>query len=116
MKSFLIQPFGARIGITSKPSEFAAWWNKYAVAKDKMDLKFLDKCRGMAATIDDRPVAPLFVLYMPVGYELTTAFHEALHMAHFLMDYFDSPINLESTDLQAYLMEHIVEKILEKVK
>ena len=116
MKSFVVQPFAQKIGVTSDPKEFLAWWNKYNENADKMDFKQLARCQGMAAALDERPKLPQYVIYLPVDYTITTVFHEALHMAHFIMERCMAPINAESTETQAYLMEHIAEKAVEKLK
>lgn len=116
MKSFIVQPFAQKIGVTSDPKAFIEWWNKYNANVDKMDLKELGRCQGMAAALDDRPKLPQYVIYMPVDFTVTAVFHEALHMAHFVMERCMAPINAESTETQAYLMEHIAEKVMEKLK
>lgn len=99
--------------MTSDAKEYVSWFNKFTPDREKIDAKEMDKCGGMAAYLDDRETHPFFAIYMAPGWETTTLFHEALHMAHFIMEHCSAPINLESTETQAYLMEHIVEKVQE---
>lgn len=116
MKSFIVLPFRVRMGVTSSAKEFVNWWNKYCAAKDKLDQSYIERCAGMAGVLDDRPQSPLFVMYLAPEYSESILFHESLHMAHFIMDYSESPINLDSTEVQAHLMEHIAAKVTEKLK
>lgn len=114
MKSFLVQPFHQRVHLTTEVGEFIAKYNRYCVESEKMTEKELESCVGMAIHLDEGK--PLFMLYIPLTVSCGTLFHEALHMAHFIMHYASAPVSMESTETQAYLMENIASSIRKKLK
>lgn len=114
MKSFLVQPFHQRVHVATRPAEFIAKYNRHCTESEKMHLKELHQCRGMAAHLDEGK--PLFILYLPENVSCGTLFHECLHMTHFIMDYASAPISMESTETQAYLMESIAATVRKKLK
>lgn len=116
MKSFLIQPFHQRVHVTADPQEFQRKYNTYASETERMELKELEDCRGMATHLLKKDKAALFMLYLEPNHDDSTLFHECLHMAHFVMDYVCAPISMESTETQAYLMESIVANVRKKLK
>jgi hypothetical protein len=107
MKSFLIQPFHQRIHLTTIPGEFRRKYNAHAPENGLMELSEFEECRGMAAHLVKKGKPALFMLYLSHDYDEGTLYHESLHLAHFVMDYASAPISMESTETQAYLMEHI---------
>lgn len=108
MKSFTVQPFGVQVGLTSDPAEFVRWYNKYEPPANRMDIEEMTGVRGMAAHSEDRPKDPKFVLFVAPDHDTATLYHEALHIVHYVMEFHGMPINLESSDTQAHLMEYIV--------
>lgn len=114
MKSFLVQPFHQRVYLTSDVTEFVSKYNKHCVESEKVTPRELASCLGMAVHLDEDK--PLFMLYLPELVSCGTLFHEALHMAHFIMHYSSAPVSIESTETQAYLMENIVSSIRKKRK
>lgn len=116
MRSFTVQPFDKKVYLTSDPAEFTRRYNLYA-STEPMTESELKGCRGMAAHVvrDDKAPHALFLLYLPQDYDVSTVFHEALHMAHFLMDYTGMPIDMESTELQAYTMEYIAGQVFKRL-
>lgn len=116
MKSFLVQPFHQRVYVSQDPAAFSSKVNKYAPADEQMEAKELDDCRGMAVHLCKDGKVALFMLYLRNDYDDTTLFHECLHLAHYMMDYCSAPISMESTELQAYLMEHIAATTRKKLK
>lgn len=116
MKSFRVPPFNVRVYVTSEPEEFVKRHNLYASSDDAMDEGELTGCLGMAAH-QVRAKAPhaLFLLYLPPDCTAGTLFHEALHLTHFLMEYHGMPIDMESTELQAYTMEYVAAQAARKL-
>jgi hypothetical protein len=115
LKSFKVQPFGQRVYVSREPSRVVSRYNNHAAAEDKCTLEELAGCRGMAIHLEPKGKSKvLFLLYLR-GWDPTTLFHESLHMAHFLMEYCSAPINMESTEMQAYLMEHIADNAAKKL-
>jgi hypothetical protein len=115
MKSFLVAPFGQRIGVASSPEQLVSWYNRGLSGK-KLTLKELASCDGMSCHLPKRKTTPYFAIWIDTDAPTSTLFHESLHAAHNVMDYCGVPINLGSSETQAYLMEHIAEKVLEKSK
>ena len=116
MKSFLVQPFHQRVYVTTDPHKFKNKYNSYAIETDRMELKELADCRGMAVHLTKKNKPALFMLYLADEYEDSTLFHECLHLAHFVMEYASAPISVESTETQAYLMEYIAATTRKKLK
>ena len=116
MKSFLVQPFHQRVYVTAGSQEFQRKYNSYAPETERMELKELEDCRGMAVHLTKKNKPALFMLYLAYDYDDSTLFHECLHLAHFVMEYASAPISLESTETQAYLMEHIAATTRKKLK
>tara|TARA_B110000908_G_scaffold154880_1_gene192594 strand:+ start:333 stop:677 length:345 start_codon:yes stop_codon:yes gene_type:complete len=114
LKSFLVQPFHQRVHVTTASGEFIAKYNRHCTESEKIQIKELDQCRGMAVHLDEGK--PLFMLYLPGDVSCGTLFHECLHMAHFIMDYASAPVSLESTETQAYLMENIAATVRKKIE
>ena len=114
MKSFLVQPFHQRVHITTTVEECVAKYNKHCGELEKMTLKEMAKCRGMAVHLDE--TKPLFMIYVPQDVPHGTLYHECLHMAHFIMHYSSAPISMDSTETQAYMMENIAENVRKKLK
>lgn len=81
-----------------------------------MGLSDMDNIRGMAAHLEEEGKPVLFMLYLTVGCDASTLYHEALHMAHYVMAFSGAPISLDSSEMQAYLMEHIAESAQKKMK
>lgn len=116
MKSFTAQPFGFRVHVTSCPKEFTTRHNLYAPPYAHMKPEEAARCAGMADhQVREKSPHALFLMYLPEGFSMSTLFHESLHMAHYIMEYAGSPIDLESTETQAYLMEYIAESALKKL-
>ena len=114
MKSFLVQPFHQRVHLATEVEECVTKYNKHCGQLEKMTVKELQKCRGMAIHLDESK--PLFMIYVPHDVSHGTLFHECLHMTHFIMQFSSAPITLESTEIQAYMMENIAENIRKKLK
>lgn len=114
MKSFLVQPFHQRVYITTVIGECLAKYNRNCGELEKLTLKEMVGCRGMAMHLDE--VKPLFMIYVTKDVSHGTLYHECLHMAHFIMHYSSAPISLDSTEIQAYMMENIAENIRKKLK
>jgi len=74
-------------------------------------------CKGMAAHVFRKRKAPhaLFIMYVAPDAPPSVVYHEALHLTHMLMDYTGMPIDYESTETQAYTMEHIATAALGKI-
>ena len=114
MKSFKVEPWGQRVYVSSDSKKVMARYNNHAACVEKETAEdFLD-CRGCAYYLPAKGRNKvLFMYYVSPSWsplvwdDLSTLFHEALHMAHYLMEYCGAPINLDSTETQAYLMEHI---------
>ena len=106
MKSFMMQPFDKRVYITQCPVEFA---NRYSLYDTEVMLpEELNACQGMAGhVVRNKAPNALFIIYLAQGTPPSVLWHESLHMTHFLMDYCGMPIDMESTELQAYTMECI---------
>jgi len=114
LKSFLVQPFHQRVHITTEVGEFVSKYNKCCGDTDKMTIKEMDNCRGMAAHLDEGK--PLFMIFVPQDVPHGTLYHECLHMAHYIMHYSSAPISMDSTETQAYMMENIADNIRKKLK
>ena len=129
MKSFLIEPWGQRVYVSSDPKRTMSRYNKHpsCAGEDQTSLEELLENRGMAMHFEGKGQnKPLFLFWLAPDQQLpqltakeweaiSTVFHEALHMAHYLMDYCGAPINMDSTETQAYLMEHIAEMVRKKL-
>ncbi len=122
MKSFIVQPWNQRVYVSSDPARVIARYNRHSDAEEKMTLDELENCRGMAIHLQPKgKCKTLFLLFLSPSWDpthfadLQTLHHEALHMGHFLMEYCGQPINMDSTETQAYLMEHIAERARRKM-
>lgn len=114
MKSFMVQPFSQRVYVTKDKKQFSSRYNRNIGNGEKMTITELESCAGMAVHLERKEKAALFMMYMRDDCPYTL-FHESLHMAHFIMHYCDAPINLESTETQAYLLEHIAKMTHKKL-
>lgn len=122
MKSFKVQPFAQRIYVSQDSHQTVTRYNNHAGCDEKTSLGELSGCRGMAFHLMPKGKSPaLFLLYLPDDWsrntfvDISTLFHEALHLTHFVMDYCALPLGLESTEAQAYLMEHIADMVQRKL-
>ena len=109
MKSFMVQPFAQRVSCTKDKKQFASRYNRNVGDGEKLTIAELDTCSGMAVYLDKRDKPPLFMIFLSTDCTFTL-FHESLHMTHFIMSYCDAPINIESTETQAYLLEYIAKQ------
>ena len=103
----MVQPFGQRVYVTADAKAFVRAYNR--ISEVAMELDEADRCDGMAVRGEK------FLIYVRPGADHSTYYHEALHMAHFIMEHCAQDINLESTETQAYLMEHIAESVRKKL-
>ena len=122
MKSFKVQPFSQRIYVSQNASQTVTRYNNHAGCDEKTSEEELHGCRGIAFHLAPTGKSlALFLLYLPADWnhsnfaDISTLFHEALHLTHFVMDYCSLPLALESTEAQAYLMEHIADMVQRKL-
>jgi len=118
MKTFIAQPFEQKVGVTTKWQEFLKHDQDYALVLHKKKLidddhqpveeKDLVHCLGMTGYWKYRPREEIkFLIYIKNKRDISLIFHESLHAAHYIMEHCGQPIDFESTEIQAYLMESI---------
>ena len=107
MKSFVVPPWGQRVHVTDNLARFVSRYNRHAT--DNFTQSDYGGAVGLAVKVDTAK-GPLFMLYLSRGCCAGTLHHEALHMAHFIMEYAGAGISIETTETQAYTMEYIAQQ------
>lgn len=127
MKSFKVQPFDQRVGVTTDWKEFLKHDQDYALTLHEKKIvdeehvpveeKDLVHCLGMTGYWQYLPRGEIkFLIFVKNPKDTSCIFHEALHAAHYVMEHCGQPIDLDSTETQAYLMEFIAAEVIEIVK
>ena len=124
MKTFIVHPFEQVLGVTTDIKEFLQHEEKYIELMLEMGLvdhgfiqseeKDVKNCLGMTIYFEygKKPFVKFVVYIAPHKVkDVSLRFHESLHAAHYIMQHCRQPIDFDSTEIQAYMMEYISENI-----
>jgi len=123
VKTFVVQPFDQKVGVTTNWEEFLKHDQDYALVLHKKKLiddehdpveeKDLVHCLGMTGYWKYQPRDEIkFLIYIKNKKDTSLIFHESLHAAHYVMEHCAQPIDMDSTEVQAYLMEFIASNVM----
>lgn len=104
-----IQPFNYDVTIFTTKKEFA----KYFKLKG-LDTAILDGVIGYCCNIEDETNSELSLL-LPSKYNEGITIHESVHLSWFVLEIAQVPLNSDTQEIQAYLVEYIVKQIKENV-
>ena len=104
-----IQPFNYDVTIFTTKKEFA----KYFKLKG-LDTAILDGVIGYCCNIEDETNSELSLL-LPSKYDEGITIHESVHLSWMVLGIAQVPLNSDTQEIQAYLVEYIVKQIKENV-
>lgn len=108
-KVFSCDPFGVQIAVFHCLTEM----NRYFV--EQLEIQntefFAVKANAMATVQADPQGIKWFAMWLPLDAPFSKIAHECSHMVDFVMDAHGVPINIENTEVRAYLLERMLEAV-----
>lgn len=112
LKPIVVEPFHYSIYLAYGTEEY----EYVARRRFPMEQRDLRPYEGLFVAMEDSEGTGFGFIFLQKGVEEGTIFHESLHAVHQCMDERGIPHGNANTELQAYLMEHIVGLLKAEIK
>lgn len=107
-----IDPYNCVLNVTTSRKKAVAFKRKKAgKSKAAKFSKALDGALGIAHTFCDSGNCVHFIMYLPKEYREDVVWHEALHMAWYILDAHSVRISVNNHEALTYLQEAIVREV-----
>ena len=104
-----VYPFKARVAVFKDFEERCRYYEEVIGIADH---GFRDRpANAMASEHEDSTGAPWWSMYLPDDTSVPTIVHECSHIVDFLMDAHGVPVNVENTEIRAYMLADLFEEV-----